>query len=387
MNRVSHEGDLIVVGGGVLGTFHAYHAAKRGLRVLLFESNPRPRNATVRNFGQIVPSGSCSHWQRWGRESLEIYKSIQDKCDISAQQNGSIYIASNADELGLLEELHAINQENAYESELWTIKQCLSRYPHLKRDYCQGGLFFPDELSVNPRLMIHRVHDYLSNQVSFHYNSPIQQLATSANRVIAETANGTTYSAETAIVCSGTDFQSLYPDLYENSDLQLVKLQMLRLNPQPQIKLPGNILTGLSIRRYESFSECPSWSSIKAAEPDDCFWKAWGVHLLFKQEVDGSIIVGDSHEYASVKNRDAIGFDLRDDINRYFIDEGKKILDLPHWDVESSWAGLYCQTKHESGIFQKTIDGRIHIVTGIGGKGMTSSPGFSKHHIAELYHD
>ena len=116
---------------------------------------------------------------------------------------------------------------------------------------------------------------------------------------------------------------------------------------------------------------------------DDCFWKAWGVHLLFKQEVDGSIIVGDSHEYASVKNRDAIGFDLRDDINRYFIDEGKKILDLPHWDVESSWAGLYCQTKHESGIFQKTIDGRIHIVTGIGGKGMTSSPGFSKHHIAQ----
>lgn len=387
MNHLSQEVDLIVVGGGVLGTFHAYHAAKRGLSVLLFERNPRPRGATVRNFGQIVPSGSCSHWQRWGRESLAIYKSIQDECDISVQQNGSIYIASNPEELGLLEELHAINRDNAYASELWTVEKCLSRYPQLHRQYCQGGLFFPGELSVNPRLMIHRLHTHLSDHVTFHYDTLIQQLSTSTNRVIAETANGTTYSAETAIVCSGTDFQSLYPDLYAGSDLELVKLQMLRLKPQPQIKLPGNILTGLSIRRYESFSECPSWPSIKAAESENSFWKKWGVHLLFKQEPDGSIIVGDSHEYASVKNRDSIGFDLREDINGYFIDEGKKILDLAHWNVDSAWAGMYCQTKHESGILQKTIDDRIHIVTGIGGKGMTSSPGFSKHHIAELYHD
>lgn len=387
MNHPSQEADLIVVGGGVLGSFHAYHAAQRGLRVLLFERNPRPRSATVRNFGQIVPSGSCSHWQRWGRESLEIYKSIQEVCDISVQQNGSIYIASNAEELGLLEELHTINRDNAYLSELWTDEQCLSRYPQLKREYCQGGLFFPGELSVNPRLMIHRLHAYLSDRVTFHYDSLIQQLSTSANRVFAETADGATYSAETAIVCNGTDFQSLYPELYAGSDLELVKLQMLRLKPQPQIQLPGNILTGLSIRRYESFSECPSWPSVKAAEPEDSFWKRWGVHLLFKQEPDGSIIVGDSHEYASVKNRDAIGFDLREDINGYFINEGKKILDLAHWDVDLAWAGVYCQTKHESGIFQKTIDDRIHIVTGIGGKGMTSSPGFSKHHIAELYHD
>lgn len=29
--------DLIVVGGGILGTFHAYHALKRGLKVALIE--------------------------------------------------------------------------------------------------------------------------------------------------------------------------------------------------------------------------------------------------------------------------------------------------------------------------------------------------------------
>ena len=31
--------DLIVVGGGVLGTFHAYHASQKGLKVAVLEKN------------------------------------------------------------------------------------------------------------------------------------------------------------------------------------------------------------------------------------------------------------------------------------------------------------------------------------------------------------
>lgn len=60
--------DLIVVGGGVLGTFHAYHALKKNLKVLLIERNSVPQGATVRNFGQVVPSGMDLKWQNFGRK-------------------------------------------------------------------------------------------------------------------------------------------------------------------------------------------------------------------------------------------------------------------------------------------------------------------------------
>lgn len=60
--------DLLVVGGGVLGTFHAYHALQRGLKVALIEKDARPQSATVRNFGQVVPSGMNQKWQNFGRE-------------------------------------------------------------------------------------------------------------------------------------------------------------------------------------------------------------------------------------------------------------------------------------------------------------------------------
>jgi len=328
-------------------------------------------------------------WQAFGRESLAIYKSIQSRTDISVRQQGTIYLASDDEELTLIEELQSINCDNDYSSELLTAKQCQQRYPPLRSDYCGGGLFFPDEVSVNPRLMIHRLHESLSQQPgsSVHFNTCVCELSAEGNAAVARTTDGRSFVAGKAIVCSGSEFQTLYPALFAASDLTAVKLQMLRLAPQPSVSIQGNVLTGLAIRRYESFSQCPSWRTIKAREPSESFYKQWGVHILFKQDADGSIILGDSHEYASASKVDDLSFDLRSDINDYFIAEGRKIFDLPAWDIETAWAGVYCQTRHPTGVFTHTIDDSIHIVTGIGGKGMTSSAGFAKHNLSEIYND
>ena len=76
---MNYKTDLIIIGGGVLGTFHAYHALKNGLTVTLFEKDKQPLGATVRNFGQVVPSGMDIKWQQYGRESLRITKKFSRK--------------------------------------------------------------------------------------------------------------------------------------------------------------------------------------------------------------------------------------------------------------------------------------------------------------------
>ncbi len=382
--------DLLIIGGGVLGAFHAYHAQQRGLRTVLLEKHTAPRGATVRNFGQVVPSGMDHRWQQFGRESLDIYGSLQEQVDLSVRQLGSIYLASDADELTLLEELRAIDARTEYASELWSPQQCRNRYPQLRANYCHGGLFYPQELSVNPRQMIHVLHRYLGQHADYdsHFQTCVCELSQMGNGdVVARTTDGRRFRAEKAIVCSGSEFQLLFPEVFRPSDLTAVRLQMLRLKPLPNIQMPGNILTGLSIRRYESFAQCPSWSAIKRRESEASFWKRWGVHILFKQEVDGSIIVGDSHEYATADRIDELQFDLRRDINDYFLEEGQKIFDLPAWDVDAAWYGIYSQTSHPSGVYTKTIENNIHIVTGIGGKGMTSSAGFAKQSLKDIYND
>mgnify|MGYP003586182086 CR=1 FL=1 len=81
---------------------------------------------------------------------------------------------------------------------------------------------------------------------------------------------------------------------------------------------------------------------------------------------------------------DDLGFDLRTDVDEFMIEEARKIFNLPSFEIQNRWFGMYSQCK-ENDIFLYTIDRNIHVVTGIGGKGMTGSAGFSKENIKEIF--
>jgi len=276
--------DVIIVGAGALGSFHAYHACKKGLKVLLLEKDSQPQEATVRNFGQVVPSGmSRGKWQQYGRRSLEIYKSLQSKFDISVRQHGSVYIASDETELILINELRDINRKDGYPSMLLTQQDCLRKYPGLQENYCKGAIFFPEEITVEPGIMIHRVIAYMQEQLALTYqpHTLVSFCDFVNSKCIVEDNLGRSYTSNKVIICNGRDFRNLYPQVFYESDIEVSKLQMMKTVPQPGYELKGSILTGLSIRRYESFQECPSYKTLKAGEIDaQC--KKWGIHILFK---------------------------------------------------------------------------------------------------------
>nr|WP_299383170.1 TIGR03364 family FAD-dependent oxidoreductase [Allomuricauda sp.] len=378
--------DVIVVGGGILGTFHAYHALKLGLRVCLLEQNLRPKGATTQNFGQVVPSGMNTKWQTFGRESLKIYKEIQSLFDISVRQNGTVYLASNEEEERLLVELRAINNNNSYTSTMLTKKECLEKYPGLKEDYVTAGLFFPEEVTVEPRTMIHRLQKYLVKEMNLKLLTQFRVVSCTKklNGIEVKDTRNRKLWAGKVIICNGNDFKNLYPDIFAEGDLEVSKLQMMQTKPQGNFLLKGSILTGWSIRRYEAFAECPSFAEVKAKETQDSLQKKWGVHILFKQAVDGSIILGDSHQYADAAKMDELGDDLDMDIDNFMLREAQKIFQLPTYQIQRRWFGMYSQCKNND-IFTRTIDEDIHIITGIGGKGMTGSAGYSKKNINAIF--
>lgn len=372
--------DVIVIGAGILGIAHAYHCLQAGLKVALIEKNKAPRDATVRNFGQIVPSGMNRKWQKYGRKSLEIYKQIQGISDISVRQQGSVYLAHEKEELGLLEELALINKEENYPSTLLTKEQCLKKYPGLKPSYVIGGLYFPEEVNLDPSIAAKRIIAYCVEQLHLSYFSSkaIKEIEKKQEKTIVTSTDGHSFTAEKVFLCSGNEFQLLYPNLFAESDIKVVKLHMLETKPQPTQRIEGSILTGWSIKRYESFRECPSYSRI--IEDSTAFYKQYGIHILFKQSADGSIIIGDSHEYASVTEKDSLAFDLNNEINCFMLSQAQRIFNLEKWEINRSWAGYYCQCEHRD-IFNQTIDDTIHIITAIGGKGMTGSFGYAKENI------
>lgn len=327
-----------------------------------------------------------TRWQAFGRQSLAIYKDIQSQFDITVRQNGSVYLASDAEEMALLEELAERNRANDYPSELLSAAACLARYEGLRPDYCVGGLFFPEEITLEPRTVVHRVREYLIEQKGLHFFPKTLAVAVEngARHCTVRTSDGRSFEAGKVLVCSGYEFQTLFPEIYLNSDLQMVKLQMLLLEAQPMQRLFGSILTGLSIRRYEAFSECPSYAAIKAAEDKDSLVRRWGIHILFKQALDGSIILGDSHEYADAATAEDLGTGLKTEINAFMLAEAAKIFHLQNGGVRESWAGFYTQCKTQE-VFQHALGEQVYLLAGIGGKGMTGSAGFAAENIKKIW--
>jgi FAD dependent oxidoreductase TIGR03364 len=378
--------DLIVVGSGVLGTFHALAAAKKGLRILLTEKDSYPINATVRNFGQVVPSGMPSQWFDFGKRSLAIYREIQSEFNVSVRNNGSVYIASDDQEQQLLHELKQIMDGRGYDAQLLTRSQCLKMWQALNGEYCKEGLYFPSELSVEPEQMIYRVLEYASSKfsnLSYRPSCAIIDCSVQSALVRVVTANQEIFTAEKVIVCNGGEFKLLFTDLFKSSGIVVSKLQMLRTLPLPEVKLEGNILTGLTIRRYESFEECPSFATASLPEHLSEL-KKWGIHILFKKAIDGSIIIGDSHEYADVPEMDNLGFGTNHYINELMLQEAQRIVDFDVRQIASSWSGFYPQ-HNTKGIVEIDIEDKIHIRTAIGGKGMTSGAGYAEASIDRLF--
>ncbi len=379
--------DLIIVGAGILGASHAYQAAQQGLKVLLLEKDNQPVSSTVRNFGQIVPSGMAGRWFDYGRRTLELYRQWQAETDLSLRQNGSIYVASDDDEWQLVNELFDRRRAENYPCELLSTAQTLDKYSLLRPDYVRGALWFPDEMSAEPDEFIHRFLDFLVRKhgVTYRPNAAVVGCLSNYNGVIVTLAGGERLSASRVLICGGYEFRLLYPAIFAESGLIVSKLQMLQTVPMPAISLPGNILTGLTIRRYESFAECPSFARLQTPE-HLLELKKWGIHILFKQATDGSIIIGDSHEYAPAARIDDLGYDTRDALNHLMLTEARRIVNFPVEPIARTWAGFYAQTAaadRPDEIFVHDVDDYIRIVTGIGGKGMSSGAGYAEASMGE----
>ncbi|WP_128547370.1 TIGR03364 family FAD-dependent oxidoreductase [Larkinella soli] len=378
--------DLIVVGGGIVGTFHAYHAAVRGLKVLLLEKDAQPHQATVRNFGQIVPSGMSGRWFAYGRRGLEIYGQIQQEFDLSLRRNGSVYIASDEDEQTLLHEVKARFDAESYASELLTADRLLERYPVIRRSYAREALFFPQELSAEPNQFIHRLHQYMAGRfpnLTLQFRTAVVGCDPSESHVTVRSTAGETWQAGKVIVCGGGEFRLLFPNVFRTSGIITSKLQMMRTVALPDLPLEGNILTGLTIRRYESFTQCPSYGRIRTPEPLEEL-KRWGIHILFKKAVDGSVIIGDSHEYASVDEVESLGYHTNAHLNELMLREAQRIVTFDVRALSETWSGFYPQ-HGDHDVYEHDIGNSIHIRTAIGGKGMTGSCGYAEEVIATLF--
>jgi FAD dependent oxidoreductase TIGR03364 len=365
--------DVVIVGAGIVGLAHAWSAAKRGLSVLVCERSSKAEGASIRNFGMVWPIGqpagfchetalaSRSLWLEFARDS----GTWVDEC-------GSIHLAYRPDEWALLEEFAQRAPALGYKVRLLDREAAVDHSPAANPRGLIGGLYSSTELCVDPREALPALAAWLKEKhgVEFHFSSAVR----SADGKTVETADGKRIAAGRTLVCGGSDFETLFPDLFARSGLRRCKLQMLRTRAQPDHwRIGPHVASGLTLRHYRNFEVCESLAALKArvrAETPEL--DRYGIHVMASQNRAGEVILGDSHEYDAEINP----FD-KTRIDELIVQELRPLIRLKDWTIAERWSGTYA--KHAADP-QFTADPfpNVHVITATGGSGMTMSFGLAE---------
>jgi D-hydroxyproline dehydrogenase subunit beta len=371
--------NVAIVGGGIIGLAYAWSAAERGHRVTIFERSPRACGASIRNFGMIWPVGQpAGRWHEVALQSRERWLKLAEVAGVWVNQCGSIHLAHRSDEWAVLQEFEAQAAATGFECELLSAAQVQARTPAANLEGLLGGLFSPTELCVNPRLVVRQIPDWLAQRfgVQLAFQTEVQAIKPreSDKGLMLGTSNGVGGPFDRVVICSGTDFQTLFADLFRQNPIKVCKLQMLKTATQPAgWRLGPHLASGLTLRHYRNFETCPSLPALRQRVADESpELDRFGIHVMASQYNAGEIILGDSHEYD-----DAIEPFDKPAIDELILRELRKIICLPDWTIAERWHGLY--GKHPTSLFFEAEPlPNVHICTATGGTGMTLSFGLAE---------
>src|SRR5499433_675952 len=162
---MENRADIAVVGAGILGLAHAYAAARRGKRVVMFERDLRASRASVRNFGLIWPIGQThGAMHQLALRSRKYWLEILERTQLPYWSEGSLHLAYRQDEAAVAQEFAEVGPSLGYDCAWLTRDQVLERFKAAKTDNLIGGLWSPVELTVDPRMTIATIPKYLREQ-------------------------------------------------------------------------------------------------------------------------------------------------------------------------------------------------------------------------------
>jgi|GEM_PF-1531308 len=373
--------DVIVIGGGVLGLFHAYFAMLRGYQTLLIERNIFPQQASVRNFGLIIPSAMPPGiWRERALASCKIYLELTEQLGVPLKRVGTQYLAHTAAEARFLEQLSRTQQDSLCPAEFLTAEETIRSSCCLNPEFCTGSLHFPQDLQLDPNQFFREMINWIacSSDCDYLPNTTAVSVRERSNYCLIKTADNREFHAGHVMICSGADLQTLCPEAYLNQNLQYCKLQMLKISNPENRTLGMNIASPIALTRYPAFLNEQFLQGITLDTPPEEL-QEYGIQIWMTQNQKNEFILGDSHAYSADPPTERFSGEVESRIINY----ARKMFLKLNFQVTERWCGIYTEEK-SAGLFQKRLGERIQLITGIGGKGMTTGPGLAQENISQL---
>ena len=363
------EKRAIVIGAGIVGLATARSLALKNYKVEVFERHPKAQGASVRNFGMVWPVGQpLGKLYERAIKSRSIWLEMAREGKIWHGETGRLHTAYLPEEMAVVEEFASKNTQY----EVLTPQETVNKSEAVVEKGLLGALWSDQEVIVDPRQAICVLAEVLEERynVSFHWNKAVTEVFYPKVK-----AGNKTYEADLIYVCSGSDFETLFPDEFEETGITKCKLQMMRLVSQPDGWRIGPALCGgLSLVHYSSFTAMKSHAALKQYyDQKYANHLKWGLNVMVSQNGMGELTIGDSHEY---------GLDLepfnKKEIDDMILQYLATFARFKDWTINSHWNGIYSKMQDGSTEIILTPQDGVTIINGLGGAGMTLSFGLAE---------
>jgi FAD dependent oxidoreductase TIGR03364 len=360
---------------------HAVMARRHGLAVTHLEREPDGRGASVRNFGLIWVSG-----RRAGAElslalrARELWEPIAaDAPGTGFRPAGSLTIAASEAELAVLREAADLPDAKQREFELLDPAAVREVNPALRGEFL-GGLWCRADAIAEPRLALAALRAFLARGGPGYDWRPGHEAVELAEHGVRDQF-GQWHRGDLVVLCTGANFTGVVgPHLAATGalasapgaggpGLRRVRLQMLQTLPFPG-RLTTAIADGDSLRYYPAY-DVPALASLPPQAQVAARNRA---QLLLVQRLDGSLTIGDTHEYD-----EPFGFDVDEGAYDHLLARAAALLGGPLPRVQRRWAGVYSEVAGGATIYHRSaVMPGVVLVTGPGGRGMTCSPAIAE---------
>lgn len=363
--------DVIVIGAGIVGLAHALAAARRGKRVLVIDRDAQSNGASVRNFGFVTVTGQAREqvWDR-ARRSAAIWRDIAEPAGIRIEQEGLLLVAQRPEAEAVIDAFMAT--EMGDDCVRLSAAEVSSFCPQVQS--ARAGLRSPHDLRVESRTAIPKLADWLARTHGVRFLRGVAAWHVETGRVICSDGD---HLAETIFLCPGDDGGALFSQIFADASIVRCKLQMLRL-AAPGWRLPSPVMSDLSMIRYLGYADLPEAKPLHdRLRVEEAGALVHGVHLIAVQSADGTLVVGDSHDYAQTPDPFA-----SDAIDALILRQYEAVLGNAPAVLER-WTGTYASASRHS-IVRSPVDG-VHLIVVTSGTGASTAFGLAEDVVGDIY--
>ncbi|GAA2165854.1 NAD(P)/FAD-dependent oxidoreductase [Actinomadura napierensis] len=150
------EADVVVIGGGVMGTSIAFHLAEAGVRVVLAERDELGSGSTCKAAGGVRAQFSDEVNIRLGARSLEAFARFGERPgqEIDLRRVGYLFLLSRPEDVAAFEESVALQNDLGVPSRMVSVAEARRLSPLIETGGLLAAAFSPDDGHCTPESVV-----------------------------------------------------------------------------------------------------------------------------------------------------------------------------------------------------------------------------------------